>query len=230
MSRYLFGGLYFCVSWAENQKYMQTSSLHIAVAGNIGAGKTTLVNRLSAHFGWKPHYEAVENNPYLEDFYGDMHRYSFPLQIFFLHSRFNQAIEIRKNEGSVIQDRTIYEDAYIFARNLYESGFLSPRDYGNYFELFKTMIGQMDPPDLLIYLKASVPRLIGQIAQRGREYENSISIKYLEDLNRHYEDWIEEYSLGKLLVININEMDFVKNPDDLGDIVRRVNNELFGLF
>ena len=204
--------------------------LHIAVAGNIGAGKTTLVNKLAKHYGWEPHFEAVDDNPYLADFYEDMSAWAFPLQIYFLHSRFNQVRAIRDASHAIIQDRTIYEDAFIFARNLNESGHLSQRDYENYFSLFKSMTSVISPPDLLVYLKASVPKLIEQIGKRGREYEASISIKYLENLNNHYESWISDYSVGNLLVINVNEMDFVNNPEDMGHIVRRIDAEIHGLF
>jgi deoxyadenosine/deoxycytidine kinase len=204
--------------------------LHIAIAGNIGAGKTTLVNKLARHYGWEAHYEAVDENPYLSDFYGDMHKWSFPLQIYFLHSRFNQVRAIREAKHAIIQDRTIYEDAYIFAKNLNDSGYLTARDFENYFSLFHSMTSVISPPDLLIYLKASVPRLIEQIAKRGRDYEASISIKYLEDLNRHYEDWIGAYTGGKLLVVDVNNMDFVNNPEHMSEIVRRIDADLHGLF
>lgn len=204
--------------------------LHIAVAGNIGAGKTTLVTKLSKHYGWEAHFEAVDDNPYLADFYEDMSQWSFPLQIYFLHSRFNQVRAIRETEHAIIQDRTIYEDAYIFAQNLYESGYLTARDHQNYFSLFQSMTSVIQAPDLLIYLRAGVPRLIEQISKRGRDYEASISIKYLEDLNRHYEDWIREYTDGKLLVIDVNNMDFVGNPEDMHSIIRRIDADMHGLF
>jgi deoxyadenosine/deoxycytidine kinase len=203
---------------------------HIAVAGNIGAGKTTLVTKLSKHYGWEAHFEAVDDNPYLADFYEDMSSWAFPLQIYFLHSRFNQVRAIREAENAIIQDRTIYEDAYIFAKNLNESGFLTDRDFENYFSLFQSMTSVISPPDLLIYLKASVPRLIEQIGKRGRDYESKISIKYLESLNNHYEDWIAKYTHGNLLVINVNDIDFVNNPEDMGSVVRRIDAEIHGLF
>lgn len=203
---------------------------HIAVAGNIGAGKTTLVNKLAHHYGWEPLFEAVDDNPYLGDFYNDMKQWAFPLQIYFLHSRFRQAQAIQSSAKPVIQDRTIYEDAHIFARNLYESGFLSERDFNNYFSLFESMTEVVKPPDLLIYLKASIPTLIAQIARRGRDYESSISIRYLEDLNRHYNDWIASYKNGPLLVIDVDDLDYAHNPEDLGYVMRRIEATLFGLF
>lgn len=203
---------------------------HIAVAGNIGAGKTTLVKKLSTQFGWDAHFESVEDNPYLEDFYEDMHKWSFPLQIYFLHSRFNQVVSIRQNPKTTIQDRTIFEDAYIFAKNLHNSGFMQKRDFENYFSLFLSMSKQVTPPDLLIYLRASVPKLTEHIAKRGRDYESSISIKYLEDLNTCYEEWITNYDLGKLLIINVNECDFVNSDEDLSYVFQKVHAKLYGLF
>lgn len=203
---------------------------HVAVAGNIGAGKTTLVNRLSSHFGWKPLFESVDDNPYLSDFYDNMHQWAFPLQVYFLNSRFNHALEIRDSQVPVVQDRTIFEDAHIFARNLYEQGILSERDHRNYLGLYKSMSSMVKPPDLLIYLRASVPKLMEHIGMRGRDYEETISIGYLESLNRMYEDWIANYRDGKLLVIPVDQVDFVKNPDDWGYVLERVNRELFGLF
>jgi deoxyadenosine/deoxycytidine kinase len=204
--------------------------LHIAVAGNIGAGKTTLVTKLARHYAWEPHFEAVDENPYLSDFYKDMSKWSFPLQIYFLHSRFNQVRSIREAGHAIIQDRTIYEDAYIFARNLHESGYLTSRDFENYFSLFKSMTSVIQPPDLLIYLRAGIPKLTEQISKRGRDYEASISLKYLEDLNKHYESWIRGYRDGNLLVIDVNSTDFVNNPDDMHEIVKRIDAELHGLF
>ena len=204
--------------------------LHIAVAGNIGAGKTTLVTKLSKHYGWQAQFEAVDDNPYLADFYEDMAKWAFPLQIYFLHSRFNQVRAIREANHDIIQDRTIYEDAHIFARNLWEGGHLSQRDYENYFSLFKSMTSLISPPDVLIYLKASIPTLIEQIGKRGRDYEANINIRYLETLNQHYESWIDNYTDGKLLVVDVNTRDFVNNPEDLGSIIRRIDAELHGLF
>ena len=206
-----------------------TPPKHVAVAGNIGAGKTTLVNKLAKHYKWEPHLEAVDHNPYLEDFYRDMSRWAFPLQIYFLNSRFNQVVEIRESEHTIIQDRTIYEDAFIFAKNLKESNHLNKRDFDNYFELFMSMKRMIQPPDLLIYLRASIPKLIEQISRRGRDYEQNISIRYLEDLNRNYEDWIKNYKEGNLLIINVDELDYVQNPEDLGHIINRIDAEFFGL-
>lgn len=204
--------------------------LHIAVAGNIGAGKTTLVTKLAKHYGWEAHFEAVDENPYLSDFYKDMSAWAFPLQIYFLHSRFNQVRSIRESENTIIQDRTIYEDAYIFARNLRDSGYLSKRDFENYFSLFRSMTSVIQAPDLLIYLRAGIPKLTEQISKRGRDYEAGISIRYLEDLNRHYESWIEEYQDGKLLVVDVNKADFVNNPEDMHNIVLKIDAEMHGLF
>jgi len=204
--------------------------LHIAVAGNIGAGKTTLVNKLSKHYNWTPQFEAVDDNPYLKDFYDSMEKFAFPLQIYFLHSRFNQVRTIRETDQDIIQDRTIYEDAHIFARNLYEGGHLTKRDFENYFSLFHSMTSLISPPDLLIYLQASIPTLIDQIGKRGREYEAKINIKYLESLNNHYEQWIENYTEGNLLVVNVNDIDFVNHPEDLGGIIQRIDAQLHGLF
>ncbi|MDX2245995.1 MAG: deoxynucleoside kinase [Bacteroidia bacterium] len=202
---------------------------HIAVAGNIGAGKTTLVKKLADHYRWEPHLEAVDHNPYLEDFYQDMSRWAFPLQIYFLNSRFNQVVKIRESPHTIIQDRTIYEDAFIFAKNLKETHHLSERDFANYFDLFKSMSQMIHPPDLLIYLRASIPKLIEQISRRGRDYEQNISIRYLEDLNRNYEEWISQYKEGNLLIINVDPLDYVNNPEDFGQIINRIDAELFGL-
>ena len=204
--------------------------LHVAVAGNIGAGKTTLVTLLAKHYGWKPQFEAVDDNPYLADFYGDMAKWAFQLQIYFLHSRFNQVFAIRDAQQTIIQDRTIYEDAQIFARNLYDSGYLSERDFQNYFSLFESMTSMITPPDLLIYLRAGMPKLIEQIGKRGREYESNISIKYLERLNNHYENWIASYNIGKLLIVDVDELDFLNNPEDLGQITKRIDASQYGLF
>lgn len=203
---------------------------YIAIAGNIGAGKTTLSEQLSKHFGWSVHYESAENNPYLSDFYNDMQRWSFNLQIYFLNSRYQQILEILEGDKTVVQDRTIYEDAYIFAPNLHDMGLMAARDFENYFNLFKTMSSQIKAPDLLIYLKADVSTLVSHIQTRGREYEGNMSLDYLKRLNQRYENWISGYQEGKLLVINANEIDFVNNPVDLGKVINDVQRELHGLF
>ena len=203
--------------------------MHIAVAGNIGSGKTTLTRLLSKHFGWKPHYEEVDNNPYLESFYEDMKRWSFNLQVYFLNSRFRQVLDIRNSGQDIIQDRTIYEDAYIFAANLYDMGLMETRDYENYRSLFELLSSFLEAPDLLIYLRASVPTLVRQIQKRNRDYEQSIRLDYLNALNRRYEDWISKYSKGKLLVIESDNIE-IENPEDLGGIIDRINASLNGLF
>lgn len=204
--------------------------MHIAVAGNIGAGKTTLTELLSKHFKWEPHYEDVVDNPYLDDFYHQMERWSFNLQVYFLNSRFSQVLQIRKSGKKIIQDRTIYEDAYIFAPNLHAMGLLTNRDFTNYSSLFELMSGLVEAPDLLIYLRSSIPNLVKQIHKRGREYETSISIDYLSRLNERYEAWISTYSKGKLLIIDVDNIDFVNNPEDLGIIINRIDAEINGLF
>ncbi len=203
---------------------------HVAIAGNIGAGKTTLTGLLAKHFGWDVHYEDTTTNPYLEDFYHDMQRWSFNLQIYFLNSRYRQILAIQQGDKTVIQDRTIYEDAYIFAPNLYEMGLMTKRDFENYFDLFQTMSAQVRPPDLLIYLRADIGTLVSNIQRRGREYEGSISLDYLKRLNERYESWIEKYDEGNLLIINTNNLDFVNKAEDLGHIVELVEAELHGLF
>jgi deoxyadenosine/deoxycytidine kinase len=203
---------------------------HIAIAGNIGAGKTTLTTQLAKHFGWTPHYEDVEDNPYLSDFYHDMQRWSFNLQIYFLNSRYQQILGIQSGDKTIIQDRTIYEDAYIFAPNLYDMSLMSKRDFENYFSLFKTMSTQVNPPDLLIYLKASIPTLVEHIQSRGREYEGTISLDYLRKLNDRYEHFINSYTEGKLLIINVDEVDFINKSEDLGVIISKITAELHGLF
>ncbi len=203
---------------------------HIAIAGNIGAGKTTLTSLLGRHFDWEVHYENTEDNPYLSDFYLDMTRWSFNLQIYFLNSRYQQVLDIQKGDHTVIQDRTIYEDAYIFAPNLHEMGLMSQRDFNNYFDLFKTMSSQVKPPDLLIYLKASIPTLVDHIQTRGRDYEGSMSLDYLQKLNRRYESWIETYNNGKLLIVDVDKLNFIQNKEDLGFIIELIDGELNGLF
>lgn len=204
--------------------------MHIAVAGNIGSGKTTLTTLLAKQFKWEPHYEDVDDNPYLNDFYEDMQRWSFNLQIYFLNSRFSQVARIMKSNKTIIQDRTIYEDAHIFAPNLHAMGLMTTRDFKNYQDLFTLMIEFIKPPDLLIYLRGSVPSLVKQIEKRGRAYENSIRLDYLRRLNERYEAWISTYEHGKMLVIDIDEINFADNPEHLGMIVNRVNAELNGLF
>lgn len=204
--------------------------MHIAVAGNIGAGKTTLTRLLAKHYKWTPHFEDVLENPYLEDFYLDMERWSFNLQVYFLNSRFRQILDIRNSGKKVIQDRTIYEDANIFAPNLHAMGLLSNRDFNNYKSLFDLMEQLVEGPDLLIYLRSTIPNLVNQIHKRGRDYENSISIDYLSRLNERYEAWIHDYDKGNLLVIDVDEVDFVNNPEHLGDIINRIDGELGGLF
>ncbi len=203
---------------------------HIAIAGNIGAGKTSLTTLLAKHYKWKPYYESVDDNPYLDDFYKDMERWSFNLQIYFLSNRFKQIIEIRRSGETIIQDRTIYEDAYIFAPNLHAIGHLSTRDYENYVNLFHLMTTLVEPPDLLIYLRASVPKLVEHIQKRGREFENEIKIDYLARLNERYEAWISNYNLGELLIVDIDEVDFVENPSDFSFVVDRVDSKLYNLF
>jgi len=204
--------------------------MHIAIAGNIGSGKTTLTRLLAKHFGWEPHYEDVDTNPYLNGFYEDMQRWSFNLQIYFLNSRFRQVIEIRKSGKTVIQDRTIYEDAFIFAPNLHSMNLMSTRDFENYSSLFNLMSSFIQPPDLLIYLRASVPTMVQQIQKRGREYESSIRLDYLKGLNERYEEWITNYKLGKLLIVDVDNLNIEENPAHLGEVIERINAELHGLF
>ncbi len=203
---------------------------HIAIAGNIGAGKTTLTTLLGKHFGWEVHYESTDNNPYLSDFYEDMQRWSFNLQIYFLNSRYRQILDILNGDVTVVQDRTIYEDAYIFAPNLHDMNLLSERDFRNYLELFETMSSQIQPPDLLIYLRAGIPKLVSHIQKRGRDYEGNMSLDYLRRLNERYENWIESYKAGRLLIINSDEIDFEENAEDLGQVIDKVTAELHGLF
>jgi deoxyadenosine/deoxycytidine kinase len=203
---------------------------HIAVAGNIGAGKTTLTEMLSKHYRWIPQFEDVDHNPYLNDFYEDMPRWSFNLQIFFLNTRLNQLLEIHSGTETVIQDRTIYEDAHIFAPNLHEMGLMSKRDYNNYFQFFQTLKRMVQPPDLLIYLQASVPTLVAQIQKRGREYEENIRLDYLKRLNDFYNKWIEAYKEGPLLIVDIDKNKFPENEEHLGEIITRIDSQLYGLF
>ncbi|WP_324721624.1 deoxynucleoside kinase [Salinimicrobium sp. HB62] len=204
--------------------------MHVAIAGNIGAGKTTLTKLLAKHFNWEAQYEDVLENPYLEDFYNKMERWSFNLQIYFLNSRFRQILDIRESGRAIIQDRTIYEDAHIFAPNLHAMGLMTNRDYENYKSLFDLMESVVKGPDLLIYLRSSIPNLVSQIHKRGRDYENSISIDYLSRLNERYEAWVHNYNKGNLLIIDVDNINFVDNPEDLGNIITRVDGELHGLF
>lgn len=204
--------------------------MHIAVAGNIGAGKTTLSELLAKHYKWIPHYEDVDENPYLNDFYNDMQRWSFNLQIYFLNSRFKQIVDIRRSGKTVIQDRTIYEDAEIFAPNLHAMGLMSTRDFKNYKSLFDLMVSLVMPPDILIYLRASIPTLVNQIQKRGRDYENSIRLDYLKQLNDRYEEWVVNYKMGKLLIINVDDLDFASNPEDLSFVIDKIDAQIHGLF
>lgn len=204
--------------------------MHIAVAGNIGAGKTTLTTLLSKHYRWEAHFEEVVDNPYLDDFYTQMERWSFNLQIYFLNHRYRQILKIRESGKNVIQDRTIYEDAFIFAPNLHAMGLMTNRDFHNYKSLFDLMESLVQPPDLLIYLRSSIPNLVQQIHKRGREYENSISIDYLSRLNERYEAWAHEYKKGKLLVIDVDRLNFVDKPEDLGEVINKIDAVINGLF
>jgi deoxyadenosine/deoxycytidine kinase len=204
--------------------------MHIAVAGNIGSGKTTLTGMLAKHYGWDALYESVEDNPYLASFYQDMQRWSFNIQIYFLNSRFRQVLDIRQHKKDVIQDRTIYEDAYIFAPNLHRMELMASRDFENYASLFELMKKFLQPPDLLIYLKADVETLISQILKRGRAYEGDISLSYLENLNKLYNNWIDNYKDGKLLVVDVNKLKFAERPEDFGVIIEKIDTELYGLF
>ena len=204
--------------------------MHIAIAGNIGAGKTTLTELLSKHYKWDTHYEDVDQNPYLLDFYDDMQRWSFNLQVYYLNSRFTQIQDIKESKNTIIQDRTIHEDAYIFAPNLHAMGLMSTRDFENYFSLFNLMETFISAPDLLIYLRASVPKLVNNIQKRGREYEESIRLDYLKRLNERYEAWISTYDSGKILIIDIDENSFHDTPEDLGKIISQIDAELHGLF
>lgn len=204
--------------------------MHIAIAGNIGSGKTSLAGLLAKHYGWEPHYEEVDENPYLADFYEDMKRWSFNLQVYFLNSRFSQIVKFRQAEKTVVQDRTIYEDAYIFATNLYDMGLMSERDFKNYLALFELMTSLIQPPDLLIYLRASVPTLVRQIELRGRPYEATIRLDYLKRLNERYEGWMMNYKEGNLLTISVDEIDFVNDPSALSMVFDKVDAKLHGLF
>lgn len=204
--------------------------MHIAIAGNIGAGKTTLTQLLAKHYKWEAQLEDVVDNPYLDDFYNQMERWSFNLQVYFLNSRFRQVLQIRKSGKDIIQDRTIYEDANIFAPNLHAMGLMTNRDFDNYSSLFNLMESLVEAPDLLIYLRSSIPNLVNQIHKRGRDYENSISIDYLSRLNERYEAWIHGYNKGRLLIIDVDDSDFVENKEDLGGIINKIDAEINGLF
>ncbi|WP_134088270.1 deoxynucleoside kinase [Olivibacter sp. XZL3] len=204
--------------------------MHIAIVGNIGAGKTTLTGLLAKHLGWEPQFEEVEDNPYLEDFYGDMKRWSFNLQIFFLNSRFRHIVELQKRNVNIIQDRTIYEDAYIFAENLHDMGLMTTRDFQNYSNIFESIVSFIKAPDLLIYLKASVPTLVDNIQLRGRDYEAGIRLDYLSKLNDKYQKWISGYQEGKLLILDKDKLDFANNPEDLGFVIQEIEKNLNGLF
>jgi deoxyadenosine/deoxycytidine kinase len=204
--------------------------MHVAIAGNIGAGKTTLTKLLAKHFKWEAQLEDVVDNPYLDDFYNQMERWSFNLQVYFLNSRFRQVAQIRESGKDIIQDRTIYEDAHIFAPNLHAMGLMTNRDFENYKSLFDLMESFVAAPDVLIYLRSSIPNLVAQIHKRGRDYENSISIDYLSRLNERYEAFIQGYTKGKLIIIDVDDLDFVANPEDLGDIINKIDAEINGLF
>jgi deoxyadenosine/deoxycytidine kinase len=204
--------------------------MHVAVAGNIGSGKTTLTGLLAKHYQWEAHYEDADDNPYLDDFYEDMQRWSFNLQIYFLNTRFNQILELRKSGKTIIQDRTIYEDAFIFAPNLHSMGLMSTRDFENYFTLFNLITSLIEPPDLLIYLRASIPALVNQIQKRGRKFENNIRLDYLKRLNERYEAWAETYKMGKMLVINVDDCNFVDKPEELREVINKIDAEIHGLF
>jgi deoxyadenosine/deoxycytidine kinase len=209
---------------------VQKKPKHIAICGNIGSGKTTLAQKLSKHYGWQALIESVDDNPYLRDFYQDMTRWAFHVQIYFLNSRFKQVNAIHASEKTTVQDRTIYEDASIFAANLHKSGHMADRDYQSYLDIFNSMIRFVQPPDLLVYLKADIPKLVRQIEKRGRDYEYAIRIDYLKNLNEHYENWISSYRDSKLLIIDVNNLDFVARIDDFSFIVNKIDLELNNLF
>lgn len=213
-----------------NKSVVGAGKKYVSIAGNIGAGKSSLTRLLSDYFKWKAFYEQVDDNPYLSDFYEDMRRWSFNLQVFFLSTRFNHQREIESLPYSVVQDRTIYEDAEIFARNLHEMGLMSERDYANYVDLYAIMTSYLQPPDLLVYLRASVPTLVRHIQSRGREFESSIRIEYLEKLHDHYEDWLDRYDAGPKLIIEADEIDFVNDDADRLAVIGQIESRLFGLF
>lgn len=204
--------------------------MHIAIAGNIGSGKTTLTTMLAKHYGWEPQYEAVDYNPYLEDYYKDIPRWSFNLEVYFLKQRFRNLLEIAQSEKTVIQDRSIFEGVYVFTANNYDMGYLSDRDYATYMELFESMLTLAKYPDLMIYLRASVPHLVGNIQKRGRDYEQTMQIEYLENLNRRYEDFIYRQYKGDVITIDVDTLDFLHRPKDFASILDRIDARLFGLF
>lgn len=204
--------------------------MHIAIAGNIGAGKTSLTKLLATHYGYRPIFETTDNNPYVNSFYEDMRRWAFNMQIHFLHTRVKQLIDTQKESTKIIQDRTLYEDAYIFAPNLHAMGLMNTRDFENYVHTFELISSFLQPPDLLIYLRGDIPTLIRQIQKRGREYENAIRLDYLTSLNKRYEDWIEQYNRGKLLIVDMENVNFIEKPEDLGNIINRIDAEFNSLF
>ena len=215
--------------WFDSNKTKQNKIMHIAIAGNIGAGKTTLTTLLAKRYGWKAHYEPVDNNPYLADYYKDMNRWAFNLQIYFLNKRFRDVVEISRSDNTIIQDRTIFEDARIFAPNLHDMGLMSDRDFDNYTHLFNLMLSLVKLPDLLIYIRSSVPHLIEHIQMRGREYEQTMRIDYLRGLNERYEDWIKTYD-GHLMIVEGDELNFAENPQDFQKVTDMIDDRLFGLF
>ncbi len=204
--------------------------MHVAIAGNIGVGKTTLAGLLAKHYDWETNYEDIDDNPYLDDFYKDMKAWAFNLQVFFLHSRLKNIMNIHNSGKNVVQDRTIYEDAYIFAPNLHQMELMATRDFETYFSLFRQVEKLLQPPDLLIYLKASIPTLVRRIQSKGREYENAIRIDYLDSLNRRYDTWIKSYDLGKVLVIDTDSVNFIDDPEGLNSVITKIDAELYGLF
>ena len=204
--------------------------MHIAIAGNIGSGKSTLTQMLAKHYGWEPRYESVDNNPYLEDYYRDIHRWSFNLEVYFLKERFRDLLAIAESQHSIIQDRTIYEGVYVFMQNNKAMGNLSDRDYETYMELFAQMMSMVRVPDLMIYLRASVPHLVANIQKRGREYEQTIQLDYLQNLNERYDDFIYHKYPGQVMTVNKDDLDFLHNPKDFAQIVDRIDRTLFGLF
>ncbi len=204
--------------------------MHVAIAGNIGSGKTTLAQLLSKHYGWELQLEDMDENPYISDFYDDMQRWSFNLQVYFLHNRFAKIKKLRDEERTVVQDRSIYEDAQIFAPNLHAMGLMSTRDFDNYMDLFKTLNSFLTPPDLMIYLRAGIPKLVEQIQKRGRDYEDSIRLDYLKRLNERYEAWAGAYKMGKIIYFNIDEIDFANNQEDAAKVIELIQAEVNGLF